>query len=369
MILFPYKTDSLLKKPPIVNLIFTLVLLAASLLFYFGKLNIFLVDSILNTQWTFIKAFGMVLIQPDLITIFFISLFFLLLGNSINSIIGNFYYLLLIISFCIITSLVHSLLSPIPAIGAHGVISALAGSALMLLPSNKIIIYKPDLEEETGISIASIILFWILFDLYSIIKYPSIITLLAHLAGLFSGIFLAYLLYKSKLIISYDPVISEWFNDKVALLSGSEMISSILPGSRKTTKDAEIKLKAEKLMELLDTPFNTIEEKTETNSISPEEEPAVKFRLLKPVKQKDYITLYFVYEGEEISDITIHSENYKCEIYPSELLKYGGSGSIKIYSKNIDQIDLIYLLIKYNLKGAQSDKRIIYSILLNELRS
>jgi len=368
MILFPYKTDSSVQKFPVVNLVLTFTILTLSLLFYLGKLDFTIIEFLMLSKWNVLKLLGTILIQPDIFSIIMIVLFLLFLGNSINSIIGNIYYLLIVILFSAASSSVHLLTGTIPAIGAHGLISALAGFALMTLPSNKLIFYKPDLDDETGINIPTFVFFWALFDLYSILEYRSIVIIWSHLAGFALGTITGVILIKTKAIVTLNPTFTEWLHDHFTSIAISEMFS--FAGKEKA--DTDIKTKAGRLLKLYDVQFEMPEEETEVKPDSKTEQeipakPNLSIRILRAVKQKDHITIYFVYQGEAISEISIRSEKYKCEIYPTEKIKSGDSGSIKIYSKSINQTEMISLSIKYNLHGVISTKEFIYSVANNEL--
>lgn len=367
MIIFPHKTDSVVQKFPFVNIALTLAVLTLSILFYLGKLDIAAIEFFMLSKWNILKLLGTILIQPDIISIIGIALFLLLIGNSINSILGNIYYLIVVVIFSAVSSSVHLLTGTIPAIGAHGMISALAGFALMILPSNKLIFYKDDSEDEYGINISLLVLFWIIFDVYSIIEYGSIVIVWAHLTGFAAGIVSALLFIKTKSAISLNPTFAEWLHDKFIGVSLSEIFTM----ARKEKADVDIKTKAGRLLKMYDVQYDNPEEGTvmpaEPENPTEPIKPQTKFRLLKAVKQKDHITLYIVYSGESISDISIQSDKYKCELYPTEKLVSGDSGSIKIYSKNFDENENIQLTLRYFVNGLATAKEIVYYIAKNEI--
>jgi membrane associated rhomboid family serine protease len=371
MIIFPYRTDSSARTLPIVNFIFTALILAVSILFYFGKLDASVINSVMLSKWSILRAVGSIFIQPNLVSTIFISLFILLLGNTVNSVAGNVYYIVLLFLFCLIFSSVHLLTSDVRAIGGNGVISGLAGFAFAILPSNKLVIYRDEEEDEEGFSIFAIVCLWCAFDAYAIISYPAIPSLTAQLASFAAGIIIALLMAKYKIIKHNDSTFTEWMNDKVALLSYIDLIGSVMPKSKKRSADDVIKEKAEKLMELINTEEKNFSTAGEIIAPQPEVpvENSIKFRLLKGMKQKYYIVLYFVFEGDEISEVSITAENYKCEICPSKTLKPGDSGSIKIFSSNVDKITTAALLLKYNLRGITKTKVITYSAHSNELNN
>lgn len=368
MILFPHKTDSAVQKMPYVNFILTGALIIMSLLFYFGKLNGFFIESIIVSKWSVLKAFGSVLIQPDLVSIIFSVLFLFLIGNCLNSVLGNIYYLIFLVACVLVSSIVQGLTSHIPAIGIHGIIIGLSGGAMAILPSNKLLIYKPDSDEETGINIWWLVFLWILFDVYSLMTYLSITNKWTHLACLLTGGGTAFILIKLKLTAPPDATFNEWLLDRISFFTESEFFASLLPTGKTRQVNDEIKKKAEKLIalhEINSEPF--LEAPIQQEIIK--EKSGLKFRLLKAVKQKDFISLYYVYEGEEITGFSILSEDFKCEIFPSDKLMAGDSGSIKIYSANPDKIDNVFLILKYISGGIPGEKQIAYSSLLNELRT
>lgn len=366
MIIFPYKTDSGVQKIPAVNLVFTSAVLILSMLFLLGKLDFRVIEFFMLSKWNVLKLIGTVLIQPDIISTAAVFVFLLLIGNSINSIIGNFYYLLCIVFFCAVSSSVHLLTGIIPAIGANGLISALAGFALMILPANRIIVYKDELDDVTGISISALVVMWILFDIYAIIEYRSIVILWAHLAGFASGIITAIIFIKTKTIVTLNATFTEWLYD----LFSSVPVSEILTIHRREKADVDSKTRAGRLLKLYDVHYDNPEtEKELAGEPEKPKEPELQFRLLKAVKQKDHITLYFVYKGEEVTGLSIYSENYKCEIYPTAKLKPGDSGSIKIYSGNFSNAPNISLTINSVLNGKNTAKEIVFSLDKNELRN
>lgn len=376
MIIFPYRTDSSARKLPIVNIILTTAVLAISLLFYFGKLDASFINSVMLSKLSIFRVVGSILIQPNLLSIVFVFFFMLLLGNAVNSIAGNIYYALLLILFCFVFSWAHLLLSDVMAIGANGIISGLAGFALAILPANKLVIYQDNQneDEDDGFSIITIVFLWCLFDSYAVVNYPAIPCLTAQLAVFAFGIAVALLLVKIKLVNTNEPTFTEWMNDKVALLFSVDLMGAIMPAGRKLSADDKIKGKADKLLELIsagEKNFNPVEPVEETMEplIESPAKTEIKFRLLKGIKMKDNIVLYFAFEGEKISDVSIEAESYKCEIYPHDVIKPGDSGSIKIYSSNIDRIVTVSLLLKYNLCGVLTTKEIIYSARSNEINN
>lgn len=373
MIIFPYRTDSHARKLPIVNLIFTTAILVISLLFYFGKLDASIINSIILSKLSVFRIVGSVLVQPNLLSIVFIFLFMLLLGNAVNSVTGNLYYALLLLLICFIFSAIHLLSSDVRAIGGNGLISGLAGFALAILPSNKLVIFKDNQseDEEDGFSIFTIVFLWCLFDAYAVVNYPAIPSLTAQLASFTAGFIISLLLVRYKLINANEPTFTEWMNDKLALLSYVDLMGAIMPSGRNMSAEDKIKNKTEKLLELISTEEKNFSPAEETAEPAPET-PVIKeihFRLLKGMKMKDYTILYFAFEGDEISDVSIEAEKYKCEIYPFETLKPGDSGSIKIFSADVDKINTVSLLLKYNLRGTQTIKEIIYSAHSNEIKN
>ncbi len=316
------------------------------------------------SKWNVLKLLGTVLIQPDIFSIVTIVLFLLFIGNSINSIIGNGYYAAVVLVFSAVSSSVHLLTGTIPAIGAHGLISSLAGFALMVLPSNKLIFYRPDLEDETGINISALIFLWAMFDLYSILEYRSIVIIWSHFSGFAFGALTALLFIKARFVVTLNPTFTEWLYDHFTSVAITEMFSL----GRKEKADTDLKTKAGRLLKLYDIQLDITADETD---VKPESglpvKPDFNIRILKAVKQKDHITLYFVYQGEEITALSLMSEKYKCELYPADKLKRGDSGSIKIYAKNIVDTDKIFLTFSYTSNGIVLTRQIVYSTANNEL--
>jgi len=372
MILFPYKTDGAVQKKPVVNLIFSAAVLAISLLFHFGLLDVFFVNTVIIAKWSPIKAFLSVFFQPDLISIIASFVFLLLLGNALNSFIGNIYYLIYIAAFALLASAVQNFTSDIPAIGIHGVVLAVSGGAMSLLPSNKILVYRPDLEEDTGINVWFLVFLWIAFDIYSLLTYKAIPNYLVHAACLAVGGAVSFFMYKIKLTAIPDATFHEWLADRVSTFTNSEFFASLLPTSKIKPVDDEIKKKAEQLLAKMEISSSTFAEeavKEEAPAPPAPEKKGIKFRLLRPVKQNDFISLYFVYEGEEIENVSVQSENYQCEIFPSEKLKQGDSGSIKIHTRNPESVDTALLLLKYIQSGAPGRKEILFAASSNKLKT
>ena len=370
MIIIPYKTDSAITRVPVVNFILTASVLTASILFYLGTVTTLFVSLVLVSKWNLSTAFTGILVQPDLLTIIFIIIFLLLLGNALNSVIGNLYFAIFLAAACLVTSVIHKFTSIIPAIGAHALISALAGASMALIPANKIIFSTDDSGEDSGISVSFVVLLWIVFDAYAIINYPSISGLWANLGGLIFGFIFIFLLKTFKLIFPVDPVFSEWLSDRVALITNSELIASIMPGSRKRIADAEIRMKADRMIELLSPHSEFIPDADEAApAVKKQKTEDVKFRILRPVKMKDYTTLYFVYEGAPVTGISMHSDYYKCEIYPSEALNPGDSGSIKVYSSSAVKMDFIYLKLECTLNGNNISKEMKFSTSTNQIKN
>ena len=380
MIVFPYKTDSLTVKKPVVNLFFSFSILIVSLLFISGNINGEWINLIISPKWNALKSLAVMVIQPDFLTMIFVFLFLIMLGNSVNSLFGNLYYFIMVAAAALIGSFVHSLTNYMPAIGAFGVVSAVSGAAFITLPSNKLILYKTKEDEETGISIIALVVLWFIFNFYAISHYKSISGLWGQAASFLSGGLISYLLIKLKLINVFDPVFSEWLHDKILLISNSDRLAAIMPGSKKETSNGEIKMKAEKLIHLFEQESDIFNENTGAFKIQEENEKKedkksfennmtdIKFRILKQVKLKDNITLYFIYEGKKITGITITGDNYRCEVFPSEKLGTGDSGSIKIFTKAEKIPDNFRIKLNYEINGSGSAKELIYSAAAGELK-
>lgn len=366
MILFPNKTDSSIQKFPLVNYILTSLILAASILFYFGGLTEFLIESIMVPGITPVKAFGSILIQPDLVSIIFITLFVYLLGNALNSVAGNLYYLLFIAASALLSSIVQFLTSSIPPIGANGILASISGGIMAILPANRLLVYRPDLEEETGINLSWLVFLSIAFSVYALLTYLSIINLLTHIACFAGGAIISYMMIKLKLVKNTDATLPEWLQDNISFLTASEFFASILPTRKFQPADDEIKKKAERLLSALVIPSLPEETVPETEPArapaeTPKQEIEINFRLLKPVAQKDHITLYFVYEGPEITGIAASGDYNKCEIYPSEKLSRGDSGSFKLFLRNPEKIETLDFYISYKMKEETGITELTYS--------
>jgi len=123
--------------------------------------------------------------------------FLYLFGNNVNDRLGNVKYLLLYLAGAVFAAIGHSLVSPVPVLGASGAVAAITGAYLVLFPQTVITILYWFFFIGT---LEILALYFILFKLIvwdNIIEphfAPAAIAYEAHLAGYAFGIASMFLL-------------------------------------------------------------------------------------------------------------------------------------------------------------------------------
>ena len=151
---------------------------------------------------------GHIWLHGGILHIFGNMLFLWIFGNAICAKIGNVFYLPIYLFLGIVAGCAHLFFNANPAIGASGAINGIIGMYLVFFPLNEItcvflffipLMVRP-YAKTFSVSSFWVIMFWLAFDIWGVIKGKGHIAYFAHLGGFFCGFGLGILMLKTKWI-------------------------------------------------------------------------------------------------------------------------------------------------------------------------
>jgi membrane associated rhomboid family serine protease len=194
-VFFPYKAEANVATFPVSNILIIVItcLLYLSVVVGLGNENSFILDS-----WS-IDLISYGFMHGSVIHLLFNMYYLLLFGNAVCSNIGNATFPIIYFILVILSGAFHYYIEGTPVIGASGAVFGVIGLYLFLYPRSLIrCIYTTrfNFGQEINIKAYWLITFWFLSNLLCYFLFKGQIAYLAHLGGLFIGIFLGYLLFK-----------------------------------------------------------------------------------------------------------------------------------------------------------------------------
>ena len=204
-IILPYHVDVPMRTLPWMNW----VLIGVTVLFYplCGQDGHFtpLGESLVRGQGPF-GWVGSVLVHGDLFHLLGNMLFLWIFGNAVCSKVGNLAYPFVYFGLGTLAGVVSYSIDPRPAIGASGAINGIVGMFVVWYLLNDLSCWYAywfvSLANAGHFALSSywMVLLWLVFDLWGIIRGGGNIGHLTHLAGLVAGFVLGVVLLMTKLV-------------------------------------------------------------------------------------------------------------------------------------------------------------------------
>lgn len=165
-------------------------------------------EYLLNEKGPFLKGlFGHMWIHGGILHIFGNMLFLWVFGNAVCSKIGNKMYFPVYILLGLAAAFTYNIFSNNPMLGASGAVNGIVGMYLVFFPLNEITcFYWFYLHIGGTFSLSSfwMVLFWFGFDVLGVVAGGQGVAYTAHLGGLFTGIALAIVLLKFRIVVMED---------------------------------------------------------------------------------------------------------------------------------------------------------------------
>lgn len=202
MLLFlPYKVDVHSSRKPFANYLVMISIVAVFALqesYLKGR-----TDPFLLTGWSVKELFGHMWLHSGYLHVIFNLIFLWVFGNAVCSKVGNLLYLPLYVVTGLLAAVTHILFDDRIAVGASGAIFGIVGAYFLLFPFNSIKCIIWFFIYLRRINIAG---FWIILLLFAldvlgaVSGYTGGAAYFAHIGGFVSGVLLALVLLKSKLV-------------------------------------------------------------------------------------------------------------------------------------------------------------------------
>lgn len=202
MLLFlPYKVDVRSSRQPFANYLVMVALVVAFALqqvYPHEKYDRFVLDG-----WTAAGLFGHMWLHLGYAHIIGNFVFLWVFGNAVCSKVGNILYLPLYVATGLLAAVTHLLFDDRIAVGASGAIFGIVGAYFLLFPFNSIrcLIWFFIYLRRINIAGIWIILMWVALNVLGAVSgYTGGAAYFAHIGGFVSGIILAIILLKLKLV-------------------------------------------------------------------------------------------------------------------------------------------------------------------------
>jgi membrane associated rhomboid family serine protease len=171
--------------------------------FVWGKVRPFILNG-----WDLKGFFGHIWLHGGILHLVGNMLFLWIFGNAVCAKIGNFRYLPIYLGLGLISGFSQLVFSGQGGIGASGAINGVVGMFLVFFPQNEItcylIFFFPLLVrpycKEFCMSSYWMILFWLAFDIWGVMKGGGRVAYFAHLGGFTGGFVIAILMLKLKMV-------------------------------------------------------------------------------------------------------------------------------------------------------------------------
>jgi membrane associated rhomboid family serine protease len=196
MLFIPYKTEVVITRWPITNILIIVACTLCYVLLAFGAIPEQVIRSMVLRGWNPIGLLGNTFLHGGIAHLFFNMLFLWVFGNAVCETMGNWRYLAAFIGAGLIADTIHNLCDGQPAIGASGAINGIIGFYLVLYPINIVdcfywIFFRAGSVEVTGYWL---VILWFLGDAWgAFIGSNTGPAYWAHLGGLAAGIGLGIL--------------------------------------------------------------------------------------------------------------------------------------------------------------------------------
>jgi len=171
--------------------------------FVWGKVRPFILNG-----WDIKGFLGHIWLHGGILHLVGNMLFLWIFGNAVCAKIGNLRYLPIYLGLGLIAGISQLVFSGEGGIGASGAINGVVGMFLVFFPQNEITCYlifffplliRPYCK-ELSMSSYWMILFWLAFDIWGMMKGGGRVAYFAHLGGFVGGFCIAVLMLKFKMV-------------------------------------------------------------------------------------------------------------------------------------------------------------------------
>ncbi|MBN1787429.1 MAG: rhomboid family intramembrane serine protease [Sedimentisphaerales bacterium] len=171
----------------------------------YSTVSIDLFKGLVLTGWTIRGLLGYMWLHGGYIHLIGNLLFLWIFGNAVCAKIGQIPFIVIYIILGVAAGALHLLLVGTPAIGASGAINGVIGMYLIFFPTNSIeclfVLLFPGIYVRTfEVSSYAIILLWFIYDILGAVIGGGNIAYFAHIGGFLSGVMIAVILLKLKII-------------------------------------------------------------------------------------------------------------------------------------------------------------------------
>jgi len=212
----PYQVDVPMARWPIANFL----IIAATIWFYFAvqlgrEFNDPLIASMVLDGWSLSGLFGYMFLHADFVHLVGNMIFLWVFGNAVCGKVGNIRYVLIYLLLGVVAGAAQNLLDPAPVVGASGAINGVVGMFLVYYPRNQISCLWIFIIRFGVVEAASktIILIWLVFDIWGVLSGGGGVAYLAHLGGFGGGFALAAWLLRTGLVTMSDTeesLLDDW---------------------------------------------------------------------------------------------------------------------------------------------------------------
>ena len=207
-LIVPYRTEVLLERLPITNILIIGSCIFVFFLMIFGGMSENLIGSMILDGWNPIGIIGHMFLHGGLFHIFFNLLYLWIFGNAVSEKVGPWKFLGVYFITGLGAAIAHNVFSGSPAVGASGAINGIIGFYFLLYPINKIhcwyfILFRPGTFSIRGYWL---IILWFVVDIWGAVEGGGNIAYGAHIGGFLTGMVLGVLFLKKKWVImsKYD---------------------------------------------------------------------------------------------------------------------------------------------------------------------
>ena len=386
MILIPYKLETTFTRFPIVNAILIGVTSVMFLLSAARVLPDEFVESLVLKDWSIEGMVGSLFLHNGLFHLVGNMLFLWVFGNGVCSTLGNGWYLPLYLFLGICASATGLAAGEVPAVGASGAINGIMGLALVLFPVSRISMWYAFIFfgfVRVGTFRTKgywMIILWVLFDVVGLFVGHGGVGYGAHLGGLFAGILAGVVLLLTNKVETFDPTLIEIIKgerpDSEEVPSDAPFLADSLRvrhqlsleegrSGPEPVRTATLDPETERIHRMMTgedasavlSPI--VEERPHTSNRTA---PPLPFRVLRIAEDTHSMTCYFVYDGEELRDLTVTSQQgLTVTVHPQKTLRRAEPGWFRfIASVGKIPADPGFIL-DYTLKGERISRSMVVS--------
>jgi membrane associated rhomboid family serine protease len=348
MMLIPLKMENVFTRIPVANAILIVVISLISMFALIGIFPIEDVEQFVLRDWDLSQMIGNTFLHANLIHLLGNMLFLWIFGNAICSAVGNATYPIIYLILGFFASMTQLLYSEVQSLGASGAIFGVVGMTLVLFPTNRIRcwywigLWAGRFETKTY----WIILYFLIFEnILPALGGSQGVGYGAHLGGFAAGIAMGVSLLLLKAVETYDPTLAELLTGERTERETYDIDELQEIDKRRTRAAAE-----EATVAAAVDPRSTLADPTLAAMYEYKSDPRPVLRLLNSIGKAGLTTLFFVNDGDSISDIELHSATATLvEFHPRHALGKGTTGWMKLQGFDNSQLHTLRITLSYDI--------------------